>query len=553
MGDTVERKASDLFVKCLESEGVAYVFGVPGEENLDLLESLRHSSIRLVVTRHEQAAAFMAATYGRLTGKAGVALATLGPGATNLITGIAYAQLGGMPLVAITGQKPIKKSKQGRFQIIDVVETMRPITKFAEQIPSGDKIPSLVREAFKRAEEERPGACLLELPEDIAREQSKVPILPKNDPRRPTPDAKAVAHAADLIMAANRPLLLVAAGANRKRVSASLAAFLDKTGMCFVSSQMGKGVADERGPGYLGTAALSEGDYLHCAIDRADLIIAVGHDVTEKPPAIMGHHHAAPVIHINYYSAEIDDVYFPNLEVIGDISQAIELLTERIVPSPDWDFSYFNRVKREHESHVLEESDSDRFPLLPQRLVADLRAAMPDDGILALDNGMYKIWIARNYPAYERNTVLLDNALATMGTGLPTGMAAKMAQPERAVVSVCGDGGFMMNSQELETAVRLGLDLTVIILNDSGYGMIKWKQQSMGLGDFGLDFNNPDFVKYAECYGASGHRVHSADELLPLLKRCLAAPGVHLIDVPIDYSENNRVLTEELLAKVCLI
>ncbi len=549
----VQRKASDLFVQCLAAEGVNHVFAVPGEENLDFLESLRESGIQLILTRHEQAAAFMAATYGRLTGKAGVALATLGPGATNLVTGVAYAQLGGMPLVVITGQKPIKKSKQGRFQIIDVVETMRPITKFAEQVPSGNKIPSLVREAFKRAEEERPGACLLELPEDIARETTDTPHLHKTWPRRATPDAKAVAHAADLIMAAERPLLMVAAGANRKRVSASLTAFLEKTGIYFVSTQMGKGVVDERSPGYLGTAALSENDYLHCAIDRSDLIITVGHDVTEKPPAIMGHHHAAPVIHINYYTAEIDDVYFPNLEVIGDISKALELLTQQVTPSPDWDFSYFSRVKAEHESHVREESDSDRYPVLPQRVVADLRAAMPDDGILALDNGMYKIWVARNYPAYERSTVLLDNALATMGTGLPTAIGAKMTLPERTVVAVCGDGGFMMNSQEMETAVRLGLNLTVIVLNDSGYGMIKWKQEGMGLPGYGLDFNNPDFVKYAESYGAKGHRLEKTQELLPLLKRCLTTPGVHLIDIPVDYSENNRVLTEELQAKVCLI
>ncbi|MBF0192183.1 MAG: acetolactate synthase large subunit [Magnetococcales bacterium] len=546
-------KAADLFVQCLEAEGVERIFGVPGEENLDLLESLRASSIELVLTRHEQAAAFMAATFGRLTGKAGVVLSTLGPGATNLITGVAYAQLGGMPLVAITGQKPIKKSKQGRFQIIDVVGTMRPITKLAEQIPSADKIPSLVREAFKRAEEERPGATHLELPEDIAREYTEATPLRKVTSRRAAPDPEAIIAAAERIALAKRPLLLIAAGANRKQVSASLTAFVDKTGIPFVSTQMGKGVVDESRPGYLGTAALTDGDYLHCAIDWADLIIAVGHDVTEKPPAIMGHDGSADVIHINFTAAQIDDVYFPGLEVVGDISRGIEALTRLLIPSPEWDFSYFHQVGADHAQHVLDRGDANDYPLLPQRVVRDLRRVMPNDGILALDNGMYKLWIARNYPAHQQNTVLLDNALASMGTGLPSAIAAKMVHPERKVVAVCGDGGFMMNSQEMETAVRLKQDLVVLILRDDAYGMIRWKQESMGLPDYGLNFSNPDFVLYAQSYGAHGHRVMTADDLFPLLQTCLASGGVHLIDVPVDYTENIRVLTEELQAKSCLM
>ena len=547
------RKASDLFVQCLEAEGVKQIFGVPGEENLDLLESLRESPIRLILTRHEQAAAFMAATYGRLTGRAGVALATLGPGATNLVTGVAYAQLGGMPLVVITGQKPIKKSKQGRFQIIDVVQTMQPITKMTHQIRSGDRIPSLVREAFKLAEGERPGAVHLELPEDIAREQTHAAVLQKITPRRPTPDIKAIEQTAAMIEGARHPLILIASGANRKRISGSLAAFIAKTGIPFFTTQMGKGVLDERSSACLGTAALTEGDYIHCAIHRADLIISIGHDVSEKPPAIMGHGSTAKVIHINFYSAEVDDVYFPNLEVIGDISQALRLLTETITPSTNWDLSYFHRVQNEAIQQLREKSDSPAFPMLPQRLISDLRQVMPDDGILALDNGMYKVWIARNYPAYNPNSVLLDNALASMGAGLPSAIAAKIAMPEHKVVVVCGDGGFMMNSQELETAVRLNLDLVVIIINDNGYGMIKWKQEVMGLPGFGLDFDNPDFVRYAQSYGAQGHRITSANAFAPLLTHCLSAKGVHLIDVPIDYSENTEVLIRELQAKTCLL
>ncbi|MEO5377854.1 MAG: acetolactate synthase large subunit [Magnetococcus sp. DMHC-6] len=546
------RTVSDLLVSCLEAEGVSFVFGIPGEENLDFLESLRKSRIKLVVTRHEQAAAFMAATFGRLTGEAAVALSTLGPGATNLVTGVAFAQLGGMPMVVLTGQKPIKTSKQGQFQIIDVVATFAPLTKMAIQVPSGNKIPSLVREAFKRAESERPGVSHLELPEDIAREESVLHPLPKVRVRSPVAHAHALESAIRMIQAARSPLLMVASGANRGHVSQSLAAFVEKTSIPFFCTQMGKGVLDERSAQYLGTAALTQGDYLHCAVDRADLIVTVGHDVTEKPPTLMGFDNPTQVIHVNFSPAQVDDVYFPDLEVVGDISYSISWMTKHIVPSPNWDFSHFYRVREETQKHIAQGSDSDLFPILPQRFVADLRRAMPEDGILALDNGMYKIWVARNYPAYRPNTVLLDNALATMGAGLPSAIGAKIALPQRKVVAVCGDGGFMMNSQELETAVRLKLDLTVVVLNDAGYGMIKWKQAEMNLADFGLDFGNPDFVCYAQSYGAIGHRVEKTSDFLPLLTHCLHTSGVHLIDLAVDYRENKR-LSQELASKVCLL
>ncbi|MEG3640278.1 acetolactate synthase large subunit [Magnetococcus sp. PR-3] len=547
------QKGADLLVKCLEEQGVEYIFGVPGEENLDFLHALRGASIKLILTRHEQAAAFMAATYGRLTGRAAVALTTLGPGATNLTTGVAYAQLGGMPLVVITGQKPIKKSKQGRFQILDVVATMAPITKFAEQVPSADKIPSMVAEAFKRAEQERPGAVHLELPEDIAQEYTLNQAMSKIWLRRPQADDIAIARAVQRIQQATRPLMMLAAGANRRRVSKYLQDFVQKTGIPFFNTQMGKGVLDERQETFLGTAALTEGDYLHCAIDRADLIICMGHDVTEKPPAIMGHTGTAEVIHVNFYAAEVDDVYFPTMEVIGDIAGSVKQLTATIEPQPHWDFAYYKKIRKENLLRIAERGDAPDFPIKPQRFVRDLRRAMPDDGILTLDNGIYKIWVARNYFAYQRNTVLLDNALATMGAGLPSALAAKITHPERKVVAVCGDGGFMMNSQELETAVRLKLDLVVIVLRDNAYGMIKWKQEAMGFDDFGLDYGNPDFVLYAQSYGAQGWRVDRTELFEELLCHCLATPGVHLIELPVDYSENQRVLTEELAQKQCLI
>jgi len=545
-------KASDVFVQALENEGVEYIFGVPGEENLDFLESLRTSKIKLVLTRHEQGAAFMAATYGRMTGKVGVCLSTLGPGATNFVTGAAYAHLGAFPMMMITGQKPIKKSKQGRFQIIDVVSTFKPITKFSKQIVNGHTIPSLVREAFRLAVEERPGPVLLELPEDIAAEDVENPyIIPPQVPLRPAANQDAIFEAAAMIRAAKAPLLLVGAGANRKRVIKELSDFVRDTGIFFFNTQMGKGVVEGNSEKYVGTAALSAGDYVHCAIDRADLIINVGHDVIEKPPFFM-EGDARQVIHINFYSADVDEVYYPQHQVIGDIADSIARLNKE-VGYLDKDFSYYERVRDEVRTHISEGADDPRFPVIPQRFVADVRRAMPDDGILALDNGMYKIWFARNYRTQKSQTVVLDNALATMGAGLPSAMMISMLYPDRRVMAIAGDGGFMMNSQELETAVRLGLNLVVLVLNDSSYGMIRWKQAADDFPDYGLEYNNPDFVAYANSYGAKGHRVEKTDDFVPLINSCFEAGGVHLIDLPIDYSENVRVLTKELAEKTCLI
>ena len=538
-------KASDLFVKALEEEGVEYIFGIPGEENLDLLDSLKDSSIKLILTRHEQAAGFMAATYGRLTGKSGVALSTLGPGATNLVTAAAYSQLAAMPMVMITGQKPVKHSKQGKFQIIDVVEMMRPLTKYTHSIVSGNNIPSMIREAFRISQEERPGAAHLELPEDVAGEETEVQPLPCSRARRPVAEGKAIKQAVEMIEKAKNPLLLIGAGSNRKMPARMLRAFVDKTQMPFISTQMGKGVLDERDPLFLGNAALSANDFLHRAIAKADLIINVGHDDIEKPPFIM-EQDSFQVIHINFLTAEVDPVYFPQLEVIGDIANSIWQINERIMPQGSWDFSYSLKVKKAVDAHLLEGADDPRFPMLPQRFVADVREAMPSNGIIALDNGVYKIWFARNYKAHEANTVLLDNALATMGAGLPSAMGAHMVFPKRKVMAICGDGGFMMNAQELETAVRLKMNLICLILRDNSYGMIRWKQANLGFEDFGLEYGNPDFVKFAECHGANGYRVDKTEDFVPLLKKCNDTPGVHIVELPVDYSENDRILNHEI-------
>ena len=538
-------KASDLFVRALEAEGVEYVFGIPGEENLDLLDSLSRSSIRLILTRHEQAAGFMAATYGRLTGKAGVCLATLGPGATNFVTAAAYAQLGAMPMLMITGQKPIKSSKQGHFQIIDVVDMMRPITKYTKQIVAGENIPSRVREAFRLAQEERPGAVHLELPEDIAADETTSAVMQPSIVRRPVAEEKAIRHAVDMIEEAERPLLLIGAAANRRLSSRMLRRFVHQTGIPFFATQMGKGVINETDELCLGNAALSAGDFLHRAVDEADLIINVGHDVVEKPPFFMTPG-GVKVIHINFTSAEVDPVYFPHVEVVGDIANSVWQLGNLIRPQTDWEFSRFLEIKQAMEENQATHSGDESFPVQPSRLVADVQQLMPDNGILSLDNGMYKIWFARNFKAHEPNTVLLDNALASMGAGLPAAMAAKIVHPDRFVMAVCGDGGFLMNEQDLETAVRLKLNLVIMLLNDSGYGMIKWKQRDSGFVDYGLDFKNPDFVKLAEAYGAHGVRIESTESLLPTLEQCRDTPGVHLVDVPIDYSRNFEILNQEI-------
>ncbi len=547
-------KASELFIKALENEGVEYIFGIPGEENLDFLDSLKDSKIKLILTRHEQGAGFMAATYGRLTGRVGVCLSTLGPGATNFATSAAYAQLGGMPMMMITGQKPIKKSKQGRFQIVDIVGMMKPMTKYTKQVVNGHNIPSMVREAFKIATTERPGAVHLELPEDIAAEDVEFNLYPVKTFKYPVAIDEVIDNAVSMIEKAKKPLLLIGAGANRTRIGNALTDFVNKTGMPFFSTQMGKGVVDENHPLCLSTAALSKDDFVHCAIARADLIINVGHDVIEKPPFFMENKEGATkVMHVNFFPSDVDDTYFPQMDVIGDIAETVNKLTQKISRQEHWDFDYYIRMADEIRTRLTKYFGDERFPILPQRAVRTIRQTLAPDDILTLDNGVYKIWFARNYRCSRPNTLLLDNALATMGAGLPSAIAAKMINPDKKVVTVCGDGGFMMNSQEMETAVRLGLDLTVIILNDNAYGMIKWKQTGMGFDTFGLDLQNPDFVKYAQSYGAKGYRPNSVAEFTEILEKCVNGKGVHLIDLAVDYSLNHAILNELLATKSCLL
>ncbi|SFH45745.1 acetolactate synthase-1/2/3 large subunit [Palleronia marisminoris] len=476
-------KGSDLLVAALENEGVERIFGVPGEENLDVLESVRSSRIELVLTRHEQAAAFMAATHGRLTGRPGVCLATLGPGALNFSTGAAYAHLGAMPTILITGQKPVMSAAQARFQIVDIVASMKPLTKMTRQIVSAASIPAIVRDAFRVAMDERPGPVHLELPEDVAgREIGQVLAIPAHTLDRPVAAAAAIDRAADAILAAKHPLVMIGAAGNRPRLVEALSSFVRRTRLPFFNTQMGKGAVTGGSDLYMGTAALSEGDYVHEAVARADLIVAIGHDTVEKPPFLMKSAGGPKVIHVGYQSATVEQVYHPDLEVIGDIGASLETLGERLEGRLVQDEGMLV-LRQKILARLNDRAEEDRFPITPQRIVHDVRKVMPEDGIVCLDNGMYKIWFARNYRTHVANTLLLDNALATMGAGLPSAMMAAMLYPSRRVMAVCGDGGFMMNSQEMETAVRLGLDLVVVILNDSAYGMIRWKQAVDGYPD----------------------------------------------------------------------
>jgi len=542
--------AAELFVKCLEAEGVEYIFGLPGEENLDFLEALRTSkTIQFVVCRHEQAAGFMAAAYGRLTGKPGVCLSTLGPGATNFVTAAAYAFLGGMPMIMLTGQKPIRFSKQGAFQIIDIVSLMRPVTKLSKQITHGDLIPTTVRESFKIASEERPGPVLLELPQDVARDVTTSQPLEVTKVRRPVAEVKAINLALELLKKAQKPMLVIGAGANRKLTSNMLTEFVNFTKIPFITTQMGKGVINETLTQYLGTTALSADDGVHHLIDEADLIINVGHDVYEKPPFIMRREQTRKVIHLHFYPAKLDDLYFPQLEVVGDIANAIWQMLEVLKQAelPKWNLKdvyeeaerlLARETKRNNETAKMWSKTTKQ--LKPQEIVKVLREVRSANTVFSLDNGMYKLWLSRNLPALVPNSVLLDNALATMGAGLPVGIAAKLVQPDKDVIVVTGDGGLMMNSQELETAVRLGLDMVVLLLNDNGYGMIKWEQDHYHYPRFGLNFTNPDFKLHAESYGCKYSKPTNSTQLYTALNTAIAAKGITIIEVPTDYSSSSE-------------
>jgi acetolactate synthase-1/2/3 large subunit len=543
-------KASDLIVECLENEGVRYVFGLPGEEILDILDSLLGSSITFIPTRHEQGAAFMADAYGRLTGRAGVCLSTLGPGATNLATGVADANLDRAPLVAISGQASRDRVHKESHQRVDIVQLMRPLTKWNTHLETAAVIPEVIRKAFKLAEAEKPGACHIEVPEDVASESVEGTPLSTERARRPSPDRPALQAAARLIEDAAFPLIFAGNGVVRGGAARELRALARHHGIPVVHTFMAKGIMPYDDELCLLSAGLQARDYVSCGFDKADLIIAVGYDPVEYAPKHWNPDRKKTIIHIDFTPAEVDSFYQPAVEVVADVREALELLDGLV--KGEKDPAPYRTLRRFILDELDEGARDDGFPLKPQRILRELRALMGREDILISDVGTHKLWIARTFPAYEPNTVLISNGFAAMGFALPAAISAKLVHRERKVVAVSGDGGFLMNCQELETARRLGLAIVNVIFHDGGYNLIQWKQQ-MHLGrESGVSFGNPDFVELAHAFGAKGYRVESARELGAALEDALRHSGSSIVDVPVDYRENAK-LTARLGQLVCPI
>ncbi len=543
-------KASDLIVQCLENEQVRYVFGLPGEEILDILDSFLDSRITFIPTRHEQGAAFMADAYGRLTGRPGVCLSTLGPGATNLATGVADANLDRAPLVAITGQAGRDRIHKESHQRVDIVEHFRPLTKWNTRVETAAVIPEVIRKAFKLAESEKPGACHVEVPEDVAREAIDGTPLSTERARRPSPDRQALETAARLIEAASFPLIFAGNGVIRGRASDELRAFARSHGIPVAHTFMAKGSMPYDDDLCLLSVGLQARDYISCGFDKADLIIAVGYDPVEYAPKFWNPERKKSIVHVDFTPAEVDSYYQPAVEVVADVREALELLNGLVKGQKDP--APFRALRRVILEQLEEGATDDGFPVKPQRILRDLRAVMGRQDVLVSDVGTHKLWIARTFPAYEPNTVLISNGYAAMGFALPAAIAAKLVHPERKVVAVSGDGGFLMNCQELETARRLGLAVVNVIVRDDAYNLIQWKQQTRFGRTSGVAFSNPDFVALAGAFGATGYRVDSARALRPILADALALAGPSIIDVPVDYGENAR-LTARLGHLVCPI
>lgn len=542
--------AAEVLVRCLAHEGVGTVFGVPGEETLALTDALLDSPIRFIACRHEQGAAFMADVWGRLTGRAGVCLATLGPGASNLATGLADANLDRAPLVTITGQAGRDRIHKEVHQSVDIVDMFRPITKWTARLEVTGVIPEAVRKAFKLAQAEKPGACHLELPEDVAEEtvtEGGEPLSTER-PRRPSPDRPSLARAARLVDEARSPLVFAGNGVIRGGASGALRAFARRTGIPVATTFMAEGCIAWDDPLSLGTIGLQLRDYVSCGFDRADVVIAAGYDPVEYAPSPWNPGRARTIVHIDFTPAEVDAHYQPAVEIVADVRETLELLTEQVTVQRD---PARSRALHDWIAGELEQGATDAgFPLKPQRILHDLRRVLGPEDIVVCDVGAHKLWVARLFQAVEPNTVIISNGYAAMGIALPGAIAARLVRPAQKVVAGAGDGGFLMNCQELETAVRLGLQLVVLIFRDDAYGVIRWKQQTRYGRESGVASGNPDFVTLAATFGCRGFRVEAARELIPALREALAAPGPALVEVPVDYRENLR-LTEELGRLVC--
>ena len=546
--------AAELFVKCLEAEGVKYIFGLPGEENAHFMLALEESPIRFVMTRHEQSAAFMADVHGRLTGEVGVCLGTLGPGATNLTTGVADADMDRAPVLAITGQADVRRLHKESHQAMNAVDMFRPITKWAQSIIHADNVPEVVRKACKIATTEKPGACHVELPDDIAAHSVEGTPFDAQRMRRPVPDDKIVDRAMARIRRAKRPVILAGNGCIRRRASRQLREFAEQTGIGVISTFMGKGAVSRHSEQCLFTIGLQSKDVVACAVDAADLVITLGYDLVEYPPLLWNADGDKPIVHIDFLPAEVDNHYRVDVEVVGDLAHTLWMLNERVRDEPlDIDTSQQGAVRREMLADFAEHKDDETVGLIrPQKVLWDVREALGPEDILLSDVGAHKMWIARYYHSDEPNTCLISNGFCSMGFALPGAIAAKLVHPDRRVLAISGDGGFLMNVQDLETARRIGTPIVLMVWEDHEYGLIAWKQQNQFGRHTDLAFSNPDFVKLAESFDCVGMRVERSKDLRPALEEAFAADRPVVLTVPIDYGENAR-LTKRLGDIACPI
>ena len=551
--------AAELFVKCLENEGVEYIFGVPGEENAHFMMALEKSPIRFVICRHEQGAAFIADAYGRLTGNPGICLGTLGPGATNLVTGVADANMDRAPLIVITGQADSRRQHKESHQNMDVVALFSPITKWAQPIIHSKNIPEVVRKAFKLAMMEKPGACHIELADDIASFEVVGQPLPLENPRRPVPDEKVVGQAIELIREAKKPVILAGNGAIRRRAAKQLRIFAEKTGIGVINTFMGKGSISRHSPYCLFTIGLQANDYSRVAIREADLVITLGYDLVEYEPRLWGQsavkgEKTQKIVHIDFIPAEVDEYYHVDVEIVGDLAHTLWMMNERLTDfEPIAGCGCQPALRQALLDDFAEYKDDDTVGLIrPQKILWDVRQVLGPHDILLSDVGAHKMWIARYYQCDEPNTCLISNGFCSMGFALPGAIGAKLVQPDRRVLAICGDGGFMMNLQELETAKRIGANIVVLIWVDNAYGLIKWKQENQFGTHSDLHFGNPDFVKLAEAFGCKGFQVDKSADLHDVLEQAFSCNVPALVTVPVDYREN-KILSERLGSIGCPI
>jgi acetolactate synthase-1/2/3 large subunit len=543
-------KAAELLVRCMENEGVARIFGLPGEENLDVMDALLDSPIRFVLCRHEQGAAFMADVHGRLTGEAGVCLSTLGPGATNLMTGVADANLDRAPLVAITGQAGLSRMHKESHQYLDLVRLFEPVTKYNAQVKRAQTVPEVVRKAFKVARTEKPGACHIDLPEDEAAADvaGATPLL-RQQPFTPVPSDRQIERAVAVLREARAPLILAGNGVIRGRAAAALTRFAERLNIPVAHTFMAKGAIPYTHSLSLGSVGLQAQDYITRGFDIADCVIAVGYDLVEYAPEQWNPQRDKRILHVDASPAEVDAHYIVEVGVVGEIATALDRLAERAPASQETAYASLRNVIREQ---LAAHADDPGFPVKPQRMLSEMRRALGPEDIVVSDVGAHKLWVARMYPAVAPNTCLISNGFAAMGIALPGAIAAAFVHPNRRVLAATGDAGFLMNIQELETAVREQRPVVALIFNDGGYGLIDWKQRQHFGRTSHVAFGNPDFVALAESFGALGLRVTAADELGPALETAITAGRPAVIDCPVDYRENLR-LTEELGRITCAL